>query len=144
MGETLEIVARDVSLEITARDDIRIEPISPYPATSRATGRTVALGDLGSEQVVEVVLRLSFPYGDLGRETGAIVALTDRDGVFGPAGRCGTEPSGWPGPTPTTAPTTPSRATARWTGRWPGCSRRALDRRRSAEPGGDYAGARRA
>ena len=29
------------------------------------------------------MLRLSFPYGDLGRETGAIVALTDRDGVFG-------------------------------------------------------------
>ena len=40
----------------------------------------VSLGDLGSEQVVEVVLRLSFPYGEIGRETGAIVALTDRDG----------------------------------------------------------------
>ena len=75
VGETLEVVARDVQLEITARDDIRIEPISPYPATTRANRTTVALGDLGSEQVVEVVLRLSFPYGDLGRETGAIVAL---------------------------------------------------------------------
>ena len=69
-------------LEITARDDIRIEPISPYPATTRGNRTIVALGDLGSEQVVEVVLRLSFPYGDLGRETGAIVALADRDGVF--------------------------------------------------------------
>ena len=42
----------------------------------------MSLGDLVSEQVVEVVLRLSFPYGQLGQETGMIVAVTDRDGVF--------------------------------------------------------------
>jgi Ca-activated chloride channel family protein len=86
VGETLEVVARDVNLEITARDDIRVEPISPYKATARGNRTVVSLGDLGSEQVVEVVLRLSMPYGDLGRETGAIVAQTDRDGVFGPGG----------------------------------------------------------
>ena len=51
-----------------------------------AIGRSISLGDLGSEQVVEVVLRLSFPYGTVGQETGAIVALTDRDGVFGSGG----------------------------------------------------------
>jgi len=93
VGETLEVVARDVTLEITARDDIRIEPISPYKATARGNRTAVALGDLGSEQVVEVVLRLSFPYGLLGRDTGAIVALTDRDGVFGPGGAGETEPA---------------------------------------------------
>jgi Ca-activated chloride channel family protein len=92
VGETLEVVARDVQLEITAPDDIRIDPISPYPATTRANRTTVALGDLASEQVVEVVLRLSFPYGDLGRETGAIVALVDRDRVFAPGGPAPTEP----------------------------------------------------
>jgi Ca-activated chloride channel family protein len=86
VGETLEVVARDVNLEVTARDDIRVEPISPYKATARGNRTVVSLGDLGSEQVVEVVLRLSMPYGDVGRETGAIVALTDRDGVFGPSG----------------------------------------------------------
>ena len=67
VGETLEIVARDVALEITARDDIRIEPISPYRLTARGNRTTVSLGDLVSEQVVEVVLRLSFPYGDIGQ-----------------------------------------------------------------------------
>ena len=82
VGETLEVVARDVSLEVTARDDIRIEPISPYTVLARGNRTTVSLGDLSSEQVVEVVLRLSFPYGDLGHETGAIVGLTDRDGAF--------------------------------------------------------------
>ena len=92
VGETLEIVARDVDLEITARDDIRIEPISPYPIQARGNRTIVSLGDLGSEQAVEVVLRLSFPYGEIGRETGAIVALTDRDGVFGPGGAGESEP----------------------------------------------------
>ncbi len=92
VGETLEIVARDVALEVTARDDIRIEPISPYATTSRGGRTVVTIGDLGSEQVVEVVLRLSFPFGDLGREAGALVTLTDRDGVFGPGGAAETEP----------------------------------------------------
>ena len=86
VGETLEVVARDVRIEVTARDDVRIEPISPYKASGSANRTTIELGDLGSEQVVEVVLRLSFPYGLPGRETGAIVALTDRDGTFGPGG----------------------------------------------------------
>jgi Ca-activated chloride channel homolog len=92
VGETLEVVARDVRLEVTARDDIRIEPISPYPATAHGNRTLVALGDLGSEQVVDVVLRLSFPYGDPGRETGANVALADADGVFGGGGAGEAEP----------------------------------------------------
>ncbi len=82
VGETLETVARDVALEITARDDVRIDAISPYRLTVTGNRTFVSLGDLVSEQIVEIVLRLSFPYGDVGRETGAIVALTDRDGVF--------------------------------------------------------------
>jgi Ca-activated chloride channel family protein len=89
VGETLETVARDVALEITARDDIRIDAISPYRLTTNGNRTTVSLGDLVSEQVVEIVLRLSFPYGQLGQETGMIVAVTDQDGVFarGTAGR---------------------------------------------------------
>ena len=86
VGETLEVVAREVDLEITARDDIRIDPISPYRMRTNGNRTVVSVGDLGSEQVVEVVLRLSFPYGEIGRETGAIVSLTDRDGVFAPGG----------------------------------------------------------
>ena len=92
VGETLEIVARDVDIEITARDDIRIEPISPYPIHPSGNRTIVSLGDLGSEQAIEVVLRLSFPYGEIGRQTGAIMALTDRDGVFGAGGAGESEP----------------------------------------------------
>jgi Ca-activated chloride channel homolog len=92
VGETLEVVAREVDLEITARDDIRIDPISPYRTRTNGNRTVVSVGDLGSEQVVEVVLRLSFPYGEIGRETGAIVSLTDRDGVFAPGGLGEAEP----------------------------------------------------
>jgi Ca-activated chloride channel family protein len=90
VGETLETVARDVVLEITARDDVRIDAISPYRLTTSGNRTTVSLGDLVSEQVVEVVLRLSFPYGQIGQETGMIVAVTDRDAVF--AGATGRDP----------------------------------------------------
>lgn len=81
VGETLEIVARGVTLEITTPEGVRVESLSSYPVND-GRGRTeVILGDLTSEERVEVVLRLNFPYGELGRTTGALFALSDRDGV---------------------------------------------------------------
>ena len=41
----------------------------------------VNLGSLVAEQVVQVVLRLNFPFGEIGRETGAVVSLSARDSV---------------------------------------------------------------
>ena len=93
VGEALEVTARGVVLEVTARDDLRIEAVTPH-ALSGGGGRTsVALGDLVSGQTVEVVLRLSFPYGELGREAGLIVALTDRDGRFAGTATGAAEPA---------------------------------------------------
>lgn len=83
VGETLEIVARDVALEVLARDEIEVEPITPHKVARRGGRSVVLLGDLVSEQVVQVVLRLTFPYGTLGHNAGAILTVTDRDGVFG-------------------------------------------------------------
>ncbi len=40
------------------------------------------MGDLVAEQRLQVVLRLNFPYGEIGRETGTLLSLSDRDGVF--------------------------------------------------------------
>ena len=132
VGETLEVVARDVQLEITARDDIRIEPISPYPATTRANRTTVGArrprlgaGRRGRPPAVVPVRR---PRSGDGRHRRPRATATASSRPAGPPRR---NPSGWPGPTPTTWPTTPSRATARWTGRWPACSPRALGRRPS-------------
>lgn len=87
VGETLEIVARGVELELIVPAAIGIEAISPQ-ATRLATDRTiVTLGDLVSEQVIDVVLRVTLPYGELGAATGVVIGLRDRDGVLAADGR---------------------------------------------------------
>jgi Ca-activated chloride channel family protein len=78
VGEALDVVARDVRLEVVAPDGVTVESLSPFPFSSSGGGRTfVSLGDLVAEQVVEVVLRLNFPYGEIGRETGTMVSVAD-------------------------------------------------------------------
>ena len=87
VGETLEIVARDVALEVLAREGIDVEAITPHKVSRRGGRTSIMLGDLGSEQFVEVVLRLTFPFGSIGQDAGAIFSVTDRDSVFANAGQ---------------------------------------------------------
>jgi Ca-activated chloride channel family protein len=86
VGETLEVVARDVELEILAGEGVTVEAVSPHPISGRGSRSVIALGELVADQALDVVLRLTFPYGELGRETGMIVRISDRDGAFGAAG----------------------------------------------------------
>ena len=82
VGETLDIVARDVIVEVTAPDGVQVESLSPYP-TRDGRGRTeIVVGDLTSDERVSIVLRLNFPYGQVGHSTGAVVGLADRDDVL--------------------------------------------------------------
>jgi Ca-activated chloride channel family protein len=87
VGETLEVLARDVELEVVAAEEVAVEAISPHPSRPRGSRTVVGLGDLVAEQVLDVVLRITFPYGQIGRETGIIVGITDRDGAFASGGR---------------------------------------------------------
>lgn len=86
VGETLEVVARDVELQLTVADGVLVEPLTPHAVHGRGTRTVVGLGDLVADQALSVVLRLTFPYGDVGRDTGVILALADREGVFAAAG----------------------------------------------------------
>jgi Ca-activated chloride channel family protein len=86
VGETLEVVAQNAELEVLAGEGVEVETLSPHPISARGTRSIVGLGDLVADQVVDVVLRLMFPYGQLGRETGIIVRALDREGVFEAAG----------------------------------------------------------
>jgi hypothetical protein len=86
VGETLEVVARNTELEVLAGEGIAVETISPHRLTGHGTRSIIELGDLVADQAVDVVLRLTFPYGQLGRETGLIVRAIDREGVFETAG----------------------------------------------------------
>jgi Ca-activated chloride channel homolog len=86
VGETLEVVARNADLEVLAGEGVAVETISPHQLAGHGTRSVVALGDLVADQIVDVVLRLTFPYGQLGRETGIIVRALDREGAFEAAG----------------------------------------------------------
>ena len=80
VGETLDVVAREVVLEVTTPEGVTVESLTLVPV-AQADGRaTVSLGSLVAEQAVQVVLQLNFPYGEVGRETGAVLSVADRDG----------------------------------------------------------------
>jgi Ca-activated chloride channel family protein len=79
VGETLEVVAREVALDVTVAEGIRIEAISPQQVMPGVQRSRVLVGDLVADQAVEVVLRLTFPYGEVGRETRVIVGLDGQD-----------------------------------------------------------------
>jgi Ca-activated chloride channel family protein len=82
VGETLEVVAREVALELVLPESVRVDSLSPF-RIERAGGRArMLLGDMVSGQVLTIALRLTFDYGDIGREVGALVRVADRDGAF--------------------------------------------------------------
>jgi Ca-activated chloride channel family protein len=86
VGETLEVVVQNAELEVLAGEGVEVDTLSPHPISVRGTRSIVGLGDLVADQAVDVVLRMTFPYGQLGRETGIIVRALDREGVFEAAG----------------------------------------------------------
>ena len=86
VGEALEVVARDVALEVTVPGGIDVQSLGAFPMRDAGGRALVALGDLVSEQQVEVPLRLAFPLGEVGAVMPAVLALSDRDGVLDGAG----------------------------------------------------------
>jgi Ca-activated chloride channel family protein len=89
VGETLEVVARDAAIEVLTAEELVVDALSPHDVRRAGARSLVLLGDLVAEQAVDVVLRLTFPFGDVGRQAGAILTLRDRDGVFAADGRTG-------------------------------------------------------
>ncbi len=85
VGETLETVAREVVLELTLPESVRVEALSPFRIEQRGGRAFVYLGNMISGQMLSVVLRLTFDYGEVGREAGVVVRVVDRDGAFGRA-----------------------------------------------------------
>lgn len=82
VGETLEVVARNVTLEVTLPESVRFESLGAFPARGGAGRIVIDLGDLVSGQQVEVPLRLSFGFGEVGDMLPGLVRLSDRDGVL--------------------------------------------------------------
>ena len=82
VGETLDIVAREVVVDLQLPESVRVESLSPFRVEQGSGYARIHLGDMVSGQVLTIALRLSFDYGDLGRELGAVVRVVDRDRAF--------------------------------------------------------------
>jgi len=82
VGETLEVVARHVTLELELPADVRVESLGAFQARVGKGRAVVELGDLVSGQQVQVPLRLSFAFGEIGDVRPAVFNLTDRDGAL--------------------------------------------------------------
>ena len=81
VGETLDVVAHEAVLHVTAPEAVTVQPLTPVPSQAQGARTVISLGDLVSEQQIEVVLRLRFPHGASGTEIGALFALSARNGV---------------------------------------------------------------
>lgn len=86
VGELLQVVAREVVLEITAPETLEVGTLSPYAIERRGSRHHVLLGDVVAEQRLEVVLRVKFGYGPIGQEVGLLIGTSDREGVLNLAG----------------------------------------------------------
>ncbi len=86
VGELLQVVARNVVVEITAPENLELGTLSPYRIERHGSRHHVLLGDLVAEQRLEVVLRLRFEYGTIGQQVGILVGVSDREGVLNLAG----------------------------------------------------------
>jgi Ca-activated chloride channel homolog len=82
VGETLDIVAREVVVELTLPDSVRVESLSPFRVEQQRGSARVFLGDMVSGQLLTIALRLVFDYGTVGREVGCVVRIVDRAGAF--------------------------------------------------------------
>lgn len=82
VGETLEVVAREVVLELTLPETVGVEALSPFRLERRGGRVLVYLGDMVSGQMLSVVFRLTFDFGEVGREIGTFVRVADRDHAF--------------------------------------------------------------
>lgn len=84
VGEALEVVARNAAIAAHT-PEVLVEQLSPLPFERTGEATLVALGDLVSEQSVQVVMKLTFPPGEAARQHEVTFRLTDRDGALGGA-----------------------------------------------------------
>jgi Ca-activated chloride channel family protein len=85
LGETLEVVARDVRLDVGGAAGAQVELLSLFTAGSMPQGLSCDLGDLVSGQEVQLVFAVTFQPGAVGHEVALDFRLRDRDGRLGEA-----------------------------------------------------------
>jgi Ca-activated chloride channel family protein len=87
VGDTLEVVARDVVLELDVPAGVEVRALSAFRVERAGSRVRVHLGDLVSGQVVQVALALRFDVGFLDSVITTVIRLDDRAHVFASAGQ---------------------------------------------------------
>jgi Ca-activated chloride channel family protein len=82
LGEILEVVARDVAIEVESATGVVVRALSEAREDSRDGAWRFGLGDLVSGQEMEVVLHVNFPLGKVGEGVHATISIRDRDGLL--------------------------------------------------------------
>jgi Ca-activated chloride channel family protein len=82
LGETLEVVARDVEIFVGVPEGAAAEVLHDFPSEPENRGLRCRLGNLVSGQQVSVLFAVIFPTGGKGAAAAIDVTLTDRQGVF--------------------------------------------------------------
>ncbi len=82
LGETLEVVARRVVLELTLPAGVTVSAVGPYEVEVGAGVARIRLPDLVSGQLFDLPIKLGFPAGVLDSHLQVGFRLEDRDGVL--------------------------------------------------------------
>jgi Ca-activated chloride channel homolog len=82
LGETLEVVARDATLQFALPAGVAAQPLNRFRFEQSGEALRINLENLVSGQEVVVVVELRFPAGNHSEMLSAGVCLTDRDGVM--------------------------------------------------------------
>jgi Ca-activated chloride channel homolog len=87
LGETLEVVARDVRVEIAVPGDVEVRSLNSYPTETKEGGLVCQLSNLVSRQEVVLLFELRFPEGKAGQSLATCCTVADREGALtdGPA-----------------------------------------------------------
>ncbi len=82
LGETLEVVARRVLLEIELSPGMTISAVGPYEVEVGDGVARIRLPDLVSDQLLDLPVKIGFPPADKGQELRVRFRVHDRDGVL--------------------------------------------------------------
>lgn len=85
MGEALEVVAHEAALVLHVPEGAGVAPLGQFQANSAGQTVRIELGDLVSNQDVEMLVRLALPAATAGQEVQLDASLADRDGVLDPS-----------------------------------------------------------
>lgn len=86
VGEALEVVARDVRLEVTTVRHIDFKALTPHPVRGSGARGAVHIGDLVAGQLARVVIRVRFPAGAEADVARLLIGVADADGALAKAG----------------------------------------------------------